>query len=645
MFTRSALTGAVLATAIGLLLWGTRLGKLWENASYDYAYLFGSHAATNPIVFIKLEGVADEAKRDFAREREQHAELLERLTAEGARLVVFDVFFQTSSVAHADEKFAQAIRRNGRVVLIGIPADTSRLPTLNSGSFIPPYALLLNAAAGCGLGYVDSETLQTARQHWPFWQPGEGDFHSLGWVAAETDGIRLDSKIENQWLRYYGRNGPGEQLWYSQVSEKPSGFFHGKIIFIGSWPTMPNDPGSSELNNDKFSTPYTHWTGQSIGGMVIHATTFLNLENGDWLQRLPVTLEFFLLVATGFLIGGGLRLLKPLPALLAAIGIFFVVMCLFVTLSYATNHWFPWLTIAGGQLPLALAWAWSTWTRHVIIFHERFPGYEPIGEAFGSGAYGKVWLVRNATGQLQALKEIELAKFEDASPYEREFRGIKNYKPISNQHPGLLHIDHVNRNEHEGYFYYVMELGDAYDAGWEKNGGTYQPRDLFSACRQQSDYRLSVRECVRLGIVLLEALDFLHQLGLVHRDIKPANIIFVNGRPKLADVGLVRESSAGATWVGTDFYMPPAPEPPGTKPADIYATGKLLYVISTGSSVKNFPELPDALVSDLEFMRLNTIICRACQPAASQRYATIAEMLAALRELQAQFDEEPTRRM
>jgi len=28
-----------------------------------------------------------------------------------------------------------------------------------------------------------------------------------------------------------------------------------------------------------------------------------------------------------------------------------------VSLSYFTNYWFPWLVIAGGQVPCALAWA------------------------------------------------------------------------------------------------------------------------------------------------------------------------------------------------------------------------------------------------------------------------------------------------
>ena len=58
-----------------------------------------------------------------------------------------------------------------------------------------------------------------------------------------------------------------------------------------------------------------------------------------------------------------------------------------------------------------------------------------------------------------------------------------------------------------------------------------------------------------------------------------------------------------------------------------------------------FSELPTTLVAKPEFMRLNQIICRACQPAPEQRFGTAAEMLLALREVQAGLDAEQTRRI
>src|SRR5205807_2124008 len=104
------------------------------------------------------------------------------------------------------------------------------------------------------------------------------------------------------------------------------------------------------------------------------------------------------------------------------------------------------------------------------------PDYTIYDPPFGEGSYGKVWVVRNAIGQWQALKAIYLSKFgPHADPYDREFNGIRRYKPISDRHPGLLRVDFVSTKKPGGYFYYVMELGDAMTSGWEKNPAQYVP--------------------------------------------------------------------------------------------------------------------------------------------------------------------------
>ena len=43
----------------------------------------------------------------------------------------------------------------------------------------------------------------------------------------------------------------------------------------------------------------------------------------------------------------------------------------------------------------------------------------------------------------------------------------------------------------------------------------------------------------------------------MHRDIKPSNIIFVNGVPKLADIGLVAAANEARSYVGTEGFIPP----------------------------------------------------------------------------------------
>ena len=269
-----------------------------------------------------------------------------------------------------------------------------------------------------------------------------------------------------------------------------------------------------------------------------------------------------------------------------------------------------------------------------------------LNPPFGQGAYGKVWLARNAIGQWQALKVVYLANFgEDADPYEREFNGIKRYKPISDKHPGLLRVDFVSQKKPAGYFFYVMELGDPLEAGWERKPSTYRPRDLKNERHRARGQKLPVRECLRIGVALADALEFLHQQGLTHRDIKPQNIIFVNGRPKLADMGLIAEirpPEQKRTYVGTPGYMPPPPELPGTPQADIYALGMMLYVLSTGRNPAFFPEIATTLAYSADvvadFFPLNLVINKACHYDLTQRYATAAEMHHALEEAQKALD-------
>jgi CHASE2 domain-containing sensor protein len=376
-FPATALIGAVLTVICGLLLWGTPLGDGWINTSYDYLFRFGSRAVTNPVVLVVMDNESYEQlhqKRGELWDRSLHTNLLKKLADDKSPLVVFDIFFKYPQNAESDAALAAEMKRHGRVVLMEDILNSEN-PGLRKASILPPDELFLNAAADCGVGYADPHTGQIARRHWPFLAPGEGDIHSLGWAAANLSGVRMDPARGEQWLRYYGESGGWQTIPYYLALEKPPGFFRDKIVFIGSDPEK-TDPGSPE--KDKFLTPYTRWSGKAVGGTEIMATTFLNLVKGDWLRRSPAWTETTLIVVAGILIGGGLCRMKPFFSLLVAVGIFLLVMLAFVTLSYYTNYWFPWLVIAGGQVPFALAWAWVSQARRVTLFQERFPGYTVV---------------------------------------------------------------------------------------------------------------------------------------------------------------------------------------------------------------------------------------------------------------------------
>src|SRR6266571_6681937 len=259
------------------------------------------------------------------------------------------------------------------------------------------------------------------------------------------------------------------------------------------------------------------------------------------------------------------------------------------------------------------------------------PDHELI-QCIGRGSYGEVWLARNLMGMYRAVKVVYRKNFGHQRPFERELAGIKKFEPISRSHESFVDILHVGQNEKGGYFYYIMELGDS-TTGQNINPRFYVPKTLAKEVALRG--RLPLSECVQLGLWLSAALNALHSHGLVHRDVKPSNIIFVNGVPKLADIGLVANMDATMSFVGTSGFLPP--EGPGTPQADIYSLGKVLYEISTGKDRQEFPQLP----SDLrEFpnpdalVEFNEILLKACEVEARRRYQSAEEMRADLELMQ-----------
>lgn len=247
----------------------------------------------------------------------------------------------------------------------------------------------------------------------------------------------------------------------------------------------------------------------------------------------------------------------------------------------------------------------------------------------GQGSYGEVWLARNMMGVHRAVKVVYRNSFADQRPFERELSGIRRFEPISRSYEGFMDVLHVGINEEQGYFYYVMELGDDVTSGQAIDPDRYAPKTL--AKELSSRGKLPLAECLQLGLALTQALAELHRHGLVHRDIKPSNIIFVNGVPKLADIGLVAEAGEARSYVGTEGFIPP--EGPGTPQADVYSLGKVLYECCTGKDRQEFPELPTLLdeFSEREgFLEFNEVILSACDNDPGKRYGSAWDMHADL---------------
>lgn len=247
----------------------------------------------------------------------------------------------------------------------------------------------------------------------------------------------------------------------------------------------------------------------------------------------------------------------------------------------------------------------------------------------GSGSGGTVWLARNAMGTFRAVKIVREESSRRGRSFQRELDGVHKFEPVSRLHDGLVDILQVGGSVAAGYFYYVMELADDMETGQAIVPERYVPRTLAHDLKRRG--QLPIAECVRNGAAIASALGFLHRHDLLHRDIKPANIIFVNGFPKLADIGLVSKISESGRQVGTVGFIPP--EGAGTARADIYSLGKVLYEMSTGRDRNDYPELPKRLMDtaeDRDLVQFNKIVLNACRVDAGRRYQSADELLTAL---------------
>lgn len=289
-----------------------------------------------------------------------------------------------------------------------------------------------------------------------------------------------------------------------------------------------------------------------------------------------------------------------------------------------------------------------------------------------SGAYGEVWLARNLVETPRAVKIVRRDQHATAESFEREFKGLQKFEPVSRTHEGLVDILTLGLLPDGAGFYYVMELAD--DAGGRassqaveenKQGAEppltrpadtlshrmgegrgegivaqlstqkplgYVPRTLRAELKSRG--ALPADEVIALGLKLTAALAHLHANGLVHRDVKPSNILFIGGEPKLADAGLVAAMDDARSLVGTVGYI--APEGPGTPQADLYALGKVHYEAAFGKDRQEFPALPADVASRPDHARLlelNAILLKACATDRRERYPNAEALLADLKHL------------
>ena len=264
------------------------------------------------------------------------------------------------------------------------------------------------------------------------------------------------------------------------------------------------------------------------------------------------------------------------------------------------------------------------------------PGYR-IEKLIGEGGFGQVWRATADDGTVVAIKilHLELVRSADAlTRFEREIDAVQR-----------LH----HRNAVRALGYGKLEDGRPYLALEYVDGPS-----LLNVITERRT--LPPHEVLAVLAPLCDALAAAHAQGLIHRDVKASNVILAHDaqgpRPVLLDFGLVKltdQEGPGLTSSRTMLGTPAAMAPEQlrgsaiTPRTDIYALGLLAFHMLTGQLA--FGNAPGVVQSYMQVHgprprpsakaevdpAIDEPIAKALAPNPQERFATVHELIAALR--------------
>jgi eukaryotic-like serine/threonine-protein kinase len=260
----------------------------------------------------------------------------------------------------------------------------------------------------------------------------------------------------------------------------------------------------------------------------------------------------------------------------------------------------------------------------------RLGGRYRLDERIGAGGMGEVWRATDEVlGRTVAVKLV-LPTLAGDPDFVRRFLAEARAMASVN-HPGVVSI-HDYGGDTAGAFL-VME----YVAGEPLSRLIGRVGRLTPAATMQVITRAA------------QALQAVHDMGIVHRDVKPANLLLrPDGAVMVTDFGVARGAGTALTStgavLGTPSYL--APEQvlgePATARSDIYALGVVAYECLTGRrpfeadspyavAMKRVHEPPPPLGGDVP-PAVIAVVERALATDPARRWRTGADLAYAARE-------------
>ncbi|MFE2754279.1 serine/threonine-protein kinase [Actinosynnema sp. NPDC059335] len=199
-----------------------------------------------------------------------------------------------------------------------------------------------------------------------------------------------------------------------------------------------------------------------------------------------------------------------------------------------------------------------------------------LRRSLGRGGMGVVWHAHDEFLDREvAIKEIVPPRGrvvrEDDPEVRRALREARAAAKLS-KHPNVITVHDVVTDA-AGLPLIVMEL--------------LHGRSLADALA--ADGPMAVDRAARIGVQVLEALDFAHGNGVLHRDVKPGNVMLVDDRVVLTDFGIALID--GDSVLTATGQLPGVPEyisperirgDEAGPAADLWSVGIMLYGMVVG---------------------------------------------------------------
>jgi hypothetical protein len=255
---------------------------------------------------------------------------------------------------------------------------------------------------------------------------------------------------------------------------------------------------------------------------------------------------------------------------------------------------------------------------------DRVGPYVLLGR-LGAGSMGRVYLGKSAAGRLVAVKTIKSEYAEEANFRARFAQEVAIARQVS------------------GVFTAAVVAADPdAEVPWLATGYVPAPTlaHLVDTCGP-----LPVPVVRWLAAGCAEALESIHDAGLIHRDLKPSNVLVSLDGPRVIDFGVARavervQLTTTHGTMGTPAYM--APEQArdtrqATTASDVFSLGSTLLFAATGHAPYQGETVTDVLVQlvteapDLSGLpRELSAIVTGCLDRDPGRRPTPAEMVADL---------------